>query len=856
LSLLSTASRRHLLEHPGQLCLCLLGIALGVATVVAIDLALKSAQQAFEQSISGITGNATHSIIAGSEGVPEELYRDLRLEAGLRECAPVVEGEIRILSTSKIPLQALEPPPVRTLLGLDLYAEAGFRSFANDAAEGNISKFLTTPGAAMLEESAAESLGVAVGDRLEISIVARRHHLEVVGTWRATNDRARRASARLVLVDIATAQELLQKIGHLDRIDLNLGSTDAPIPSSLSTLLPDSVEIVPTSDRAKSFEAMTQAFRLNLQALGLLSLVVGIFLIHQTVTVSVLSRRMLWGRLRAYGVRKRELVQLILTEALTFGIAGTALGLLAGIALGRGLTAIVRATIEDLYSVLGEEVIEISSTSLVKAALLGLAASLLSALIPAIEASRTDLRAVLARSSLEASARRNSRKRAVGAVALFALAVLFVVLPTRHLVAGYGSLLAVLLAFALATPWLVQLLINLSLRSIGRRVGLVGRMALHGISAQLSRTGLAIAALAIAVSMSVGVSTMIGSFRGSLIDWLEDTLPADVYIGAASAVARYGARLPLPEAISSTIGKHPATERVIENRHVELPSEHGLIRISVLSADTPANLGLPLEQPISLESWLAGTPPGLLISEPFSHRYRVGTGDQLALRTDQGMIDFEVLGIFRDYSSDLGYVAISRPTFEKYHSVEGATSIAIFLKEGDKSEEVANELENLFAEFPGLRVRPTAALRRETLEIFDRTFRVTEVIRWLAMIVAAIGIFGALVTLELDRAREFGVLRATGLTTREVTGLILFQTGGLGVIAGVIAIPLGVISAAILTMVVNERSFGWSIELTVEPGPLLSGIGLATGAALLAGLLPARSIGRTQIPEALRETES
>ncbi len=823
---------------------------------MAIDLALKSAQRAFEKSISGITGNTTHSIVAGSEGVPEELYRDLRLEVGFRECAPVVEGEIRILSAPENSLQTLEPPPVRTLIGLDLYAEAGFRSFATEAAEGNVAKLLTTPGAAMLEESAAQSLGVKVGDRIEISIVARKHQLEVAGTWRAKNELARRAAARLVLVDISTAQELLHKIGTLDRIDLKMGSVHAPELSSLSARLPDSVEIVPTSDRAASFEAMTQAFRLNLQALGLLSLVVGVFLIHQTVTVSVLSRRTLWGRLRAYGVQKSELVRLILTEALTFGIAGTALGLLAGIALGRGLTGIVRATIEDLYSVLGEEVIEISGTSLVKAIVLGLTASLLSALIPAIEASRTDLRAVLSRSNLEARAHRNSRRRVAGAVTLSLLALLLLALPTRHLVAGYGSLLAVLLAFALATPWLVQLIVTLSLRCIGSRIGLVGRMALHGISAQLSRTGLAIAALAIAVSMSIGVSTMIGSFRSSLIAWLEDTLPADVYVGAPSAVARYGARLPLPKEISSTIEKHSATERVIENRHVELPSKHGMIRISVLSADTPENLGLPLEQPVSLESWLSGVPPGLLVSEPFSHRYRLETGDQLALRTDNGLIDFEVLGVFRDYSSDLGYVAISRPTFEKFHSIEGATSIALFLQAGNDSEKIAAELESRFAEFPGLRVRPTAVLRRETLEIFDRTFRVTEVIRWLAMIVAAIGIFGALVTLELDRAREFGVLRATGLTTREVTGLILLQTGGLGVLAGVIAIPLGVISAALLTVVVNERSFGWSIEFTVEPGPLFSGLGLSIGAALLAGVLPARSIGRTKIPDALRETDS
>ena len=867
---LRLASLRSHAKHPWQFGLCLAGIALGIAAVVAIDLALVQAERSFARSVSGVIGNATHQITAGTAGFDELLYRDLRLGARLRSIAPVVEGEVRVLpppglTDEELARSPLADRPVRTLLGIDLYAEASFRPVAAGRGEGDIAELVSQPGSVALERSAAEALGLSLGDRFDIAVGARRVSLSVAGIWSAADDLTRRGAATLIVCDLATAQEALARPGLLDRIDVRLDLPHSPTEVTLRELLPDGVDLRPAQERTKSFEGMTRAFRFNLQALGLLSLVVGVFLIHHSMTVSVLGRRALWGRLRASGVTRREILTLVLGEAALLGLIGGALGVALGLALSQGVVGVVEQTIEDLYATLGEEESAIPWRELGKALLLGIVASLLSALAPALEASRSELRPVLQRSALEKQTRRQSFRCAGIATGLFVLSPLCLELPTptetSKLIFGYGALVCLLLGFALIAPLLTRAVVSLLSRITSPFSSWVARHAIRGITRQLSRTGLAIAALSIAVSMSIGVATMVQSFRTTLQAWLSETLPADVYLSAPGAVARHGMRFPLPEAVDRACLEHPGSELVIRNRWVELPAQgvSGIgpdVRVAVLSPHTPEELGIPLDAPVDLESWRSGDPPTLLVSEPFSRKSGLGRGDSLELRTARGLVRFSILGVFRDYSSDLGYVAVSRSVFERYHSVPGSTSIAIYLKDGVDPEQTADELRTALAGSPGLLVRPTADLRAATLEIFDRTFLITEVIRQLAIAVAAVGVFGALVTLELERRREVAILRAAGLTGREWMRLVIVQTTLIGAIAGVIAIPLGVASAALLTVIVNQRSFGWSIDLHLSAAPLFTGVAVAAGAAFLAGLLPAWRLGKSSIPDGLREMET
>ncbi|HKJ02196.1 MAG TPA: FtsX-like permease family protein, partial [Longimicrobiales bacterium] len=242
----------------------------------------------------------------------------------------------------------------------------------------------------------------------------------------------------------------------------------------------------------------------------------------------------------------------------------------------------------------------------------------------------------------------------------------------------------------------------------------------------------------------------------------------------------------------------------------------------------------------------------VLLSEPFAYRRGLEVGDSLTLPVAHGPGRFPVAGIFYDYASDQGVVMMARATFDRAFDDAGVTSLGLFLKEGADAEAVARELTARAPPGQTVVVRTNAALRDGSLEVFDRTFQVTAVLRFLAFVVAFVGVLSALMALQLERARELGVLRANGLTPGQVWKLVTTQTGLMGVVAGVLAVPMGLVLATVMIYVVNKRSFGWTLRMEVGPSVVVEAVALAVVGAVLAGVYPAWRMSRTSPAQALR----
>jgi putative ABC transport system permease protein len=211
-----------------------------------------------------------------------------------------------------------------------------------------------------------------------------------------------------------------------------------------------------------------------------------------------------------------------------------------------------------------------------------------------------------------------------------------------------------------------------------------------------------------------------------------------------------------------------------------------------------------------------------------------------------------VAGVFYDYGSDRGVVMVSRRTYEELFDDDGITSLGLFLEDGADPERVVEELRALVPPHRTLVVRTNATLRSASLEVFDQTFQVTAVLRLLAFAVAFVGVLSALMALQLERARELGVLRANGLTPRQVWRLVTAQTGLMGLISGALAVPMGLVLASVMIFVVNKRSFGWTLRMEVGPDVVVQAVALALVGALLAGLYPSWRMAGTSPAEALR----
>jgi putative ABC transport system permease protein len=844
-SLVRRAGRRHLTRHPAQLVLSVLGVALGVAVVVSIDLAIQSSREGFRVSAETVAGRATHHVLGGVGGLPDSLFARIRVDLGMRASAPVVEGYAS---------SPLRPGAALRVVGVDPFSEGPFRPFVAGGPSGlDVSALLTVPRAVVLSARTAGAAGVGPGNALPVSVAGRSESLPVAGLLEPGEGPTRSGLDDVLILDIAWAQDLLAMPGRLSRIDLRLPEDSEPEAlEALRALLPADARVEAAGVRTAALSEMISAFDLNLRALSLLALVFGMFLIYNAMTFSVVQRREMIGSLRALGVTRREVLAAVLREAAWIGGVGAAAGLVVGTALGRGLVRMVTRTINDLYFVVSVQELTVPPAVLAKGALLGLGATLLASLPPALEAASSPPRVARTRSLVEGRATRAvSRAAALGALLLGAGCAGLAV-PSRSLVASFGALFLVILGMALLAPAGAVLLVGVLRPAAARWMGILGTMAARGVVTALSRTAPAIAALVVAVSVTVGLGVMIQSFRGTLTRWLEGTLQADVYVSLPSPMASRSAGTLGPDVVGS-LTAHPAVRGRNTYRGVEVPVEGGILRIVALDLHPLGEAAFDFLEGGAAEAFPAFRDGGaVLVSEPLAYRRALGVGDSLVVPTPAGARALPVAGVFYDYGSDRGVVMVSRRTYEELFDDDGITSLGLFLEDGADPERVVEELRALVPPHRTLVVRTNATLRSASLEVFDQTFQVTAVLRLLAFAVAFVGVLSALMALQLERARELGVLRANGLTPRQVWRLVTAQTGLMGLISGALAVPMGLVLASVMIFVVNKRSFGWTLRMEVGPDVVVQAVALALVGALLAGLYPSWRMAGTSPAEALR----
>ncbi len=829
------ASLSYLLRHPWQLMLALLGVAVGVAVIVAVDLANSSARKAFLLSMDAVTGEATHQVIGGPTGVDETVYAGLRVEHGLRSVAPIIEGTV------------LADERRLTLLGVDAFAEGDLRSFTTEAsveegdddAESLFRGLLVEPEAVVASAVTAERLGLEIGDEFEVLAEGNLRTgrlLALFDDGGAVDD--------LLVVDVATAQVWLGMAGRLSRIDVRL--EDEAAVDRLESILPPGTQLLSAAARTRTTADLSNAFMTNLTAMSLLALLVGLFLIFNSVSFSVLQRRPLVGVLRALGFTRRQLLSMLLLEAALIGAVAALIGLLLGIVLGEQLLSLVSRSINDLYFRVSVTEVNVEGFTVLKGLAAGIGASLIASAVPAIEATSYDARLAMSRSTLERRARGALPLLAVAGVATMLAAVLLLAGSGRSLVAGLAAVFMLILGFSLCVPVFVRAAAQVSSGLAGRLAGAMARMSIAGIAAGLSRTAVAIVALAVAVSATIGVSLMVDSFRSSVGEWLEQTLQADIYAGIERGA--------MDPALIADIAALDGVEDYSTSRQARLEDADGRTQLLVIRMAPGSYAGTELldADPAAVwPDWEANDV--VVVSEPYAFHAGVAAGDTISLPTDSGRQAFRVASTFQSYDVNASAVMMSRATYDRHYSDPGVDSVGLYLKSGADVDATLAAIRALASGRQALRAESNVSIRDLSLEIFDQTFVITDILYWIAMGVAFIGILSAMLALQLERAREFATLRALGMTPGQVGGLISAQTGVIGLFAGIAAIPLGLGMAWVLIKVINRRAFGWQIDMIVSADALVTAVGFAVLSALMAGVYPAIRAARLTPAVAMRE---
>lgn len=834
-----------------------LGIAVGVAAIVAIDLGSTSTVASFRQTVERIEGRTTHQVQPLSARIDPAITYDLRLIEGVNAAAPILEAWA-VVAHDADPVRAAEAAytgePLR-LIGLDPFAETGIRTLGLEeaqAVEGQedfFTPFLVEPGALLVSAPFLERQGLAAGDSLSLIVGARHVRGFVLGALPRTVGRFT-VPDNLALCDIATAQELTDR-RDVDRIDMILAD-DAAL-DRVRAALPAGLGIEKPGGRAARLNEMVRALNENLRALSYLALFVSLFLIYNAILLAVLRRRSSIGLSRCLGATRREVLGAWILEGLSLGVVGTALGLLLGLAGGRLALDAVSTTASGLYGYVQSGALQVPATTFVKAVAVGLVAALAATAWPAAEAARTVPAHTSARGEVERRAGRARLWAPLLALPLVGGIVVALRWPSASPIPGYLAAAQLALAGSLLIPALAHGLLGIALPAL-RRLGLLPAMAARNIRASMSRTGVALAALAVALSMSVAMGTMVGSFRQEMVDWIEETVAADVYISPATApMSRTEAQL--SDDLARRLAAREGVEAVDTFRGEEVEVDGvatfcGGIQLEVYRQHTQPRI---LEGPDS-DTFLDRVSAGEAgITESLYRKIGRGPGETITMSLGELTAELTVAGVYKDYSSDRGAVLLDRRRFEEIFGPREPNGIALFLEPGVDADQYVDRLQRELSTEWSLLVRSNRSLRTEALDVFDRTFAVSRALEIIGIAVAAIGILGALLAMLLERRREIATLRALALTRRQVAALLLLESSLMAALAWLIALGLGSGLAWILLRVINVRSFGWSLPWAMPIDTWLVNLGLSLLAAGLATLYPIARSRRMSIAAGLRE---
>lgn len=832
--------------HPSRVLLAILAVTLGVALAFGVHLLNGAALTEFARAARGVNGQPDLILQARSGNLTDADLADVLNLPGVANANPVIEAEA---------LWPGQAGPAGRGLSVHLIGLDPLALYASAAESRPLAPELTPQvDGGPMESVAAATLHLNGAARSKLPAGATHVTLRLPQPGGAAprdvefaiGGRVAAGNSPLGVLDIADAQALFGRLGSLDRIDLQLRpGTDA---ARWAAALPQRWRASPPPDEGARLSDLTRAYRVNLGLLALMALFTGSFLVYAVLSLATAQRLPQWALVGVLGVSARMRWRLILVEGALIGSLGTVLGLALGVGLAAG-------ALKLLGSDLGLHGAGSSSTDLLfnqplllPAAVygaLGLAAALVAALAPALTVRRIAPALVLKGLGLPAS-RALPAWAGLGLMAVGAALAWLPPLWGDTPVAAYLSMLCLLLGGLALVPALVRGLAALLARLPAGALLLLARERSRDQATEARRS---LAGVLVALALAVAMTVMIGSFRQSLMQWLDEALPADLYVRSALRHAN-GAPAPLPASLLEALPHLPEVARATPQRTARLRLAPGADAVALTTRQI-ATGGLPL-----IERWSGARAAGAVavwVNEAARDRDGLVAGRVFTAELpDAGRtVTLQVQGVWRDYSRQATALWMDLADYRRLSGDTTTTEVALWLAPNHTLDAARAAVRRLGGD--DVEMAAAGELRELSLTIFDRSFVITV---WLQGVALAVGLFGVVASQSaqaLARKREFGLLRHLGLSRRQLMRLLLLEaglTGGMGALAG---LALGLALSAVLIFVVNPQSFHWSMDMHLPLARLATLVGLAFIAAVGASAFAGRQALGADAVRAVRE---
>ncbi|WP_035578107.1 MULTISPECIES: ABC transporter permease [unclassified Halomonas] len=821
----------HYRRHPGQLAMLLLGLWVASALWSGIQAINATARDSYARADALFATQLDQFERRDGAPLTRAEYHALR-QTGL-PVSPMLEGEVVTQDGTRL-----------TLIGIDPLTLSSDNALAQANTSASLSDFLTPPWQTRLAPDALAALGIERDNAPGASPTL------ADGKTLPPLVLAPALPPDTLIMDIAAAAQLLESGDEITRI--------VSAPGALAKA-PAGLTLTRASNLATPGQ-LTESFHLNLTALGLLAWVVGLFIVQAALGLALEQRLGMLRTLRVLGVSGRSLVVTLSLELLLLGLIGALAGIASGVWLARLLLPDVAATLGSLYGAgVGQELnlpwhywvgglaVSLGGLVLAGSGVLWRAARLNMLELGQMQAWRSGYRRQLTLMSMG------------GALALSIALALYAWLrlqpPGDGLVAGFGLIAALLLASALWLPPLLALVLKV-LAHLARRRPLI-HWAVADMQLQLPKLSLAMMALLIALATNLGVGSMVGGFRLTFLDWLDQRLVAPLYLNApAEQYADIDAWLAdRPEVFERLLTRRSdATLQTVStpesNRSLGTPIElYGITPGVSLTPHWP----LLETQSGRAAAWAAFDHGAVFVNEQLATAENLAPGDRLALSAPGVSENLIIAAVYPDYGNPSGQVLMASPQLAARFNAP-PSSIGLVLHDDADVGALRAALTVRF-DLGSDALTDQAEIKRIATEIFERTFTITRALNALTLAVAALALFASLLAQARSRRQQLAPLWALGVPRSQLAWLNLAQLGGAAFVTGLLAVPLGIAITWGLVAIINVAAFGWRLPLYLFPWEMSVTLATAVVVALLAAALPALRFWRAS-PRALLAEEA
>jgi putative ABC transport system permease protein len=851
---LRTVSLPRFRERKLRTTLAVFGVALGVAVVVAVVLVNRSIMGGVRATVDNVSGKAALQVSGGLPGFDESLLERARAVPGVAKAVPTVQ-QTAVIADPRARGERL------LLLGTDLLSDddKAFRSYASaelSAIEKDPIAFLDSPSNIIVGRALADRLGLGLHDKLAVSTARGVEAFEVWG-FIDGESLASAFGGAVAVMYYPSLQAAFERGSNIDRIDIALreGANSEQVAAALRATLGAAYAVEPPGHKGDRVGKMLKGVDIGLSLASMIALIVGMFLIYNTVSISIIQRRRELGTLRALGLKRGDLLRLLMLEAALLGAVGSALGVLLGLAMSRSLLAMTTQAVNKMFLQVAVSDVRIEPPLLLAAFLLGIVAASLAAAVPAFRAGRTPP-VVTLRAAGASATPASLRLRAADVVGLLTLLSARALLELPALgplhVGGFAASAALILGGALVLPRLVQL-VHALLSRVASVLGLEVMLAVDNLPRDLGRTSTTAAALMVGVAMAASFGAFIEGFNRSLDGWAAQMFPGDLFITNADPISGVSfANVPMSDVLGADIQRLDGVDFVRRIRISQL--EYGSSPIKLVSTDFDlfARRGkldlLEGEQAPVLRALRSGA---VAVSENFARHFGLHRGDEVTLSTKNGSHTFAIAGVVTDYTSDIGAILLDRATYIAQWGDSRVDTYEVHVKPAADVYAVRKALLARHGEAYNLFALTNGEFRAEIVGTMEQIFAITRSLELVAIVVAVLGVLNALLASVLDRVREIGVLRALGMQRGQARRIIMTEAalvGAIGVLAGVL---VGIGLGYVMLNHINLAQTGWYFPYSPPWKTLLETAALVLPIATLAGYYPARAAASLRVTEAL-----